>query len=582
MKLLQLWKFGGSGRDADNLADAIGRAQQHGFDGLLVKALDGTEWMSAFDSGADAIASSDQVAAQRDACHAAGLKYYVWTNPLHNVDLDVQATRTAAAALASDGIFLDVEPFAGPPPFWGPLRPPGLADGFMRRVRELAPDVWIALQPDPRPGRLAEIRPEEWFPYINAFAGQHYWTDFSPSAESWATRARLELSNAAEIGRHWNKPVLPTLPGISNATAFPIDMLRDFPGFVVFRLGTTSSESLNLLGSIPANDSVAPGPPPHIDPFDSIVNSLAYVCDTLGDQLTNVASSLNGQGDSVRNIVTEMHRVRAQFIGARPDVTGGPAAPAPAEPPAQPVPEAAPAGPVVTYNAGTPGLTQPNDWACSVFSSTMALQSVGVDKDWTTVRAELAGAVTEQWGLMNSNGSTLVELFRQNGFEAAVIANTEHGGATWDDVVARAGRMPVLLGGQRWNHWTFVRRIDDNGNLVLGNPAPTWRSVGTIMDRNEFANLGAWTMVWIELSSAPPEEDPVQISQLQSQINELQSQIQGLTGRVDGLTQGLAHVSDVIVPELAAAQTSDDRRAELARTVAAIREQFIGPAPVPA
>jgi hypothetical protein len=142
--------------------------------------------------------------------------------------------------------------------------------------------------------------------------------------------------------------------------------------------------------------------------------------------------------------------------------------------------------------------------------------------------------------------------------------------------------MPVLLGGQRWNHWTFVRRIDDNGNLVLGNPAPTWRSVGTIMDRNEFANLGAWTMVWIELSSAPPEEDPVQISQLQSQINELQSQIQGLTGRVDGLTQGLAHVSDVIVPELAAAQTSDDRRAELARTVAAIREQFIGPAPVPA
>lgn len=580
MKLLQIWKFGGNGRDAESLAAAISKSSQHGFDGLLVKALDGTEWMSTFDPAADAITSPDQVAAQRDQCHAAGLKYYVWTNPLHNVDLEAQAQRTAAAALASDGLFLDVEPYSGRPPFWGALREPGLADGFMRRLRDLAPDLWIALQPDPRPARLAEIRPEEWFPYIDAFAGQHYWTDFSPSKETWATRARLELSNAAEIGRHWNKPVIPTLPGVSSASAIPIDVLRDFPGFVVFRLGSTSDETLALLGSVPvpADQEVSPGPPPHIDPFDGLINGLAYVCDTLGDQLNNVASSLNGQGDPIRNLVAEMQRVRVQFIGDRPGAASGGLP----EPQAEPQPEEQPVIPKVVFNSKTPGLIQPNDWACSVFSTTMALQSLGVAKDWLTVRAELAGAVTEQFGLMNSDGSALVELFRQNGFEARAIANSENGGATWDDVLARAGRMPVLLGGRRWNHWTFVRGVDENGNLSLGNPAPRWRTVGNSMDRNEFADLGAWTMVWIDLASAPAEEDPVQIAQLQAQLSDLQSQVEALNSQVEGLTTGLAHVADVIVPELANAETPADRRAELARSAGAIREQFIGPPPVPA
>src|SRR6266542_3783079 len=100
------------------------------------------------------------VAAQRDRCHAAGLQYYVWTVPLHDVDLDVQAERTSQAALAADGLFLDVEPYVrqpNSPPFWGPLRPVGLARSFMERIRARAPDAWLSLQPDPRPARLAEI-----------------------------------------------------------------------------------------------------------------------------------------------------------------------------------------------------------------------------------------------------------------------------------------------------------------------------------------------------------------------------------------------------------------------------------------
>jgi len=62
MKLLQIWKFSGPGRDADNLDEAISIAVQNGFDSLLVKALDGTHWMRDYDGSPDAIGSADQVA----------------------------------------------------------------------------------------------------------------------------------------------------------------------------------------------------------------------------------------------------------------------------------------------------------------------------------------------------------------------------------------------------------------------------------------------------------------------------------------------------------------------------------------
>src|SRR5262249_59933012 len=97
MKLVQIWKFSGRDREADDLDGAIAAASRNGFDGLLLKALDGTSWMRDYDGSPDALASADQVAAQRDRCHAAGLKLYVWANPLHDVDLDLQAGRYSEA-----------------------------------------------------------------------------------------------------------------------------------------------------------------------------------------------------------------------------------------------------------------------------------------------------------------------------------------------------------------------------------------------------------------------------------------------------------------------------------------------------
>lgn len=584
MKLLQIHSFGTSGRDRDTLDACIDVARTFGFDALLVKALDGVSWMSDYDGGRDAISSADEVAAQRDRCHAAGLKYFTWTVPLHDVDLALQAQRTSAAALNSDGLFLDVEPYDrvdGSPPFWGPLRPVGLARSFMQRIRDRAPDAWLCLQPDPRPARLAEIRPDEWMPFVDAFSGQHYWTDFDPrNPANWASLARLEMTRAAEIGRTYGKPVLPTLPGISPTSAVPVDLLGDFGGFVVFRLATTADPMLRLLGGLTLRGAIDGQPTATRDPFEPLITTIAYLCDTLGDQIFEAAARLDGQGEPFRKQVAEMRRVRAQMIGERPQ----PGLPVPVVEPTQPTQPAQPSGP--TFDPNTPAQFQPNGWACSVFSATMALASVGIDMRWQDVRAELGPAVSdvrEPQGLQDARGPALVSLFQGHGFAADAIPWNRGNGASWDDVLERAGRMPVLLGGRNWNHWTFVRGVE-GGMLSLGNPARNHMGVDQLMSREQFGRLGVWTMVWIDLPNSVLREDPVRIQQLETEVEDLKRQVQEWQDGVDALSRGLAHVADKVVPELVDTATPQSRRAELLNVVKTIRETLVGapdPAPAP-
>lgn len=235
LKLLQIWQWEGR-----SLQDAIDICKSTGLTGIVVKALDGTTWMGGgIDPSPWALGSPEEVQAQADVAHLNGLYYFVWTNPLA-VDLNAQAELTGYAANACDGLFLDVEPYAQ---FWGPWRPIGLASNFMQAVRLVAPGAFVALQPDPRPGHLAEIRVLEWLPFCDALAGQWYWSDFHTDPVD-------ELAYAALLGQQQSIPVLPTLPGNAPTTGFPLDMIRQFPGFVVWRWGTTPMSTLRMLGGL--------------------------------------------------------------------------------------------------------------------------------------------------------------------------------------------------------------------------------------------------------------------------------------------------------------------------------------------
>jgi hypothetical protein len=303
LKLLQVWQYGLPTAKEETLAAAIKTAKEFGFTGLLVKALDGPDWMSNFQSSQDALGSVEEAADQRKKSAAAGLGYYIWTVPKPD-QWQAQADITAELALATDGVFLDVEPY---PEFWGPWRPVGLATQFMQRVRQAAPEAWIVLQPDPRKARLAEIRPDEWMAHCDAIAGQHYWSDFQVSS-------RDELTRAKELVEHYQKPAYPTLPGNAPLGTFPLDMLTEFAGFVVWRLGSTPAQTLTALGGVQAA-SPGTGIGPQCEPF---IVALAHVCDSLGDELEAEANRPNVRAQEIRRILGEMRAIRAQFIGPRP------------------------------------------------------------------------------------------------------------------------------------------------------------------------------------------------------------------------------------------------------------------------
>lgn len=315
-KLLQVWQYGPPHAWERTLGEAINTARTYGFDGLAVKALDGSQWMAIYDDDDAALGAIEEARAQYEQCQAAGLSYYVWTNPLANEarpdSLDWQADVSAELAMATDGLLLDAEPYGQ---FWGAWRPVGLARRFMERIRAYAPDAWIGFQPDPRPGRLEELRPEEWLPSCNVLAGQHYWSTFGSDA-------RLELEYARHLGARYGLEVWPTLPGNAPPESFPLDLIAQFPGCVVWRMGSTPTETLALLGGIamPAEET-----PPSAHPCASLIEGLAHAADVLGDQLLaetrrRLASGRPGavRKTVVRQIVAQVQAIRAERVGPRP------------------------------------------------------------------------------------------------------------------------------------------------------------------------------------------------------------------------------------------------------------------------
>jgi hypothetical protein len=237
LKLLQVWQFNATAEGG--LAGAIATAKQYGFTGLVVKALDGIDWMSVYDTSPDALDSVTKVAQQWRMCADAGLRYFCWTNPKHDIDMTGEAALTARIARACDGVLLDTEPYRL---FWGSNAPAGLAQSFMESIREQAPDAFIGLQPDPRPAALDQIRVQEWLPFVDVLCGQHYYQDFNSDPAA-------EMAYALELGQRFGLPVLPTLPGNAPTASLPLSEIWKFPGFVVWRLGTTPPQALQLLGS---------------------------------------------------------------------------------------------------------------------------------------------------------------------------------------------------------------------------------------------------------------------------------------------------------------------------------------------
>lgn len=170
--LVWVWQFS---TDAEPNSIAA-RLRDYGF-GVIVKTHDGVDWMSDFDTSQYAVSGHPQVQTLANYFEGAGVPFHAWC-VLHGSD-PIEEARLAASVLLSGArsLFLDVEPHAG---FWRGTAADATA--FGRELRRLVPDGEVVLSIDARPWLKNSIPLQEFLPFINAIAPQHYWHTFDNQA----------------------------------------------------------------------------------------------------------------------------------------------------------------------------------------------------------------------------------------------------------------------------------------------------------------------------------------------------------------------------------------------------------------
>src|SRR5689334_4483703 len=124
---------------------------------------------------------------------------------------------------------------------------------------------------------------------------------------------------------------------------------------------------------------------------------------------------------------------------------------------------------MMQYDANTPRIAQTDAWSCSVASTTWLLRSLGIDVSYPPMEQRMVrdGLVSPADGLLTGSGGPLRDWLD----ETWAVPAENLPSASWAAVCEHAGRGPLIMGGHRWYHWVGVRRVLENGNLALANPA---------------------------------------------------------------------------------------------------------------
>lgn len=185
---------------------------------------------------------------------------------------------------------------------------------------------------------------------------------------------------------------------------------------------------------------------------------------------------------------------------------------------------AAPASPPArTYGPDVPDsvVLQEDDWSCSVRSSYAALWVLNQTEGHPLPSyAEWQGVMVPRYangnvGLLDASGAGLVQALATQGLSAG-----NQGVVTLQQVQARAGKQPVMIGGRNYNHWVYVRGVEDDGTLILENPSPGFKNIRfQLLD--SFGPLGPFSMVWVDVAATPvpaPPTPPTPPSEFQFQF----------------------------------------------------------------
>jgi hypothetical protein len=149
------------------------------------------------------------------------------------------------------------------------------------------------------------------------------------------------------------------------------------------------------------------------------------------------------------------------------------------------------------YNVDFPPERQIQNWTCSIRTATWMVRSIGIEITAAEMQDKMVpGVVGDPIGLLDATGRGMARFLRDEfGLDVSF-----DGAVSWEEAQAlsRPGR-PVGLGGRGWNHWSALRRFDEQGNARLANPSPGWMDVDDLMTRGDFDRLGVFSAVWVTL-----------------------------------------------------------------------------------
>lgn len=165
------------------------------------------------------------------------------------------------------------------------------------------------------------------------------------------------------------------------------------------------------------------------------------------------------------------------------------------------------APPVAEGNAYGPNVPdhivlQQNNWSCAVRSTYAALWAMAqVGEGEAVTYGDEGPRDVYEWmvpaydqpgvGLLDHTGAGLARMLREHGYDAGHVYP-----CTIEQARERAGKQPVLLGGDAWNHWVYCRGRTTDGGLVLENPSPGHAGI-TDYVRDSWERLGPMAMVWV-------------------------------------------------------------------------------------
>jgi predicted chitinase len=185
---------------------------------------------------------------------------------------------------------------------------------------------------------------------------------------------------------------------------------------------------------------------------------------------------------------------------------------------------------------------QQNNWSCAVRSTYAALWSMAqVGQGEAVTYGDDGPRDVYNWmvpaydapniGLLDHTGAGIARMLRDHGYAAEHIYP-----ATLAQAKDRAGRQPLLIGGDAWNHWAMVRGKTTDGGLIVENPSPGHMGITDYL-RDSWDRIGPMALVWISPASVPVQPSYEQLANL----------------------EGVAYHDDgVVIPALAAARISND------------------------